>query len=234
MHSLVSRKFLNGDHKVVFIPNWADLQEIAPSSRRKNSLLRELEIGDKFVIQYLGNMGRTHGIEHLFEYVNQLSGQARIHFLFIGSGAKKQWLEDAAKKAGLRNISILPYRSRAEHAMVNNACDLAIISMLPGMSGVSAPSRLYNIMAAGKPVLVVAEDSSELAKVVFEESIGWVVEPGNTQELVAKILKAAKHPKLLRKMGMRARAGRSRRKILVSEIPFAVQQVTDLVKQCER
>jgi glycosyltransferase involved in cell wall biosynthesis len=68
------------------------------------------------------------------------------------------------------------------------------------------PSRLYNILAAGKPVLVLAEPGSEVARVVLEESIGWIVDPADPRGLADAILEAKRSPDLLREMGLRARA----------------------------
>lgn len=89
MADLVQRKLGNHDSKVVVIHNWADLDLVTPRSRADNALLNSLKIKDKFVLQYMGNMGRTHGLETLGEAALKLAGGENIHFLFIGSGAKK-------------------------------------------------------------------------------------------------------------------------------------------------
>jgi colanic acid biosynthesis glycosyl transferase WcaI len=61
------------------------------------------------------------------------------------------------------------------------------MALLPGMLGVSVPSRSYNILAAGKPILGVLNRESEIALMIEEEGIGWVVEPQNAAALVATI-----------------------------------------------
>ena len=76
---------------------------------------------------------------------------------------------------------------------------------VPGMAGVGVPSRLYNMMAAGKPILAVTEDDAEPARVVREEQIGWVVPPGQPDKIVTAILEAQAHPERLAEMGARAR-----------------------------
>jgi colanic acid biosynthesis glycosyl transferase WcaI len=74
------------------------------------------------------------------------------------------------------------------------------------MSGVSVPCRMYNIMAAGKPILAVADEDSELAGVVREENIGWVVSPGRPDQIIAAIHQARRlGPGVLQEMGRRAR-----------------------------
>lgn len=192
--------------KVVIIPNWSDVNEIVPNNKDHNPVLNELRLNSKFVIQYAGNMGRTHGLETIIAAAEILSLDKSIHFLFIGSGAKKNWLEHKIKNEIISNITLLPNKPRSESHIFLNACDVAIISFMPGMAGVSVPSRMYNILAAGKPIIAVADPLSELALVIEEEGIGWVVPPDQPGKLADVILNASLHKDELIKMGKRARS----------------------------
>ena len=73
------------------------------------------------------------------------------------------------------------------------------------MLGTAMPSRTYNIMAAGKPVLALTEAGSELAQVIDEEGIGWHIEPGDGDDLVAAILDIYERRSDLDEMGKKAR-----------------------------
>ncbi|MEO7659227.1 MAG: glycosyltransferase WbuB, partial [Pyrinomonadaceae bacterium] len=86
-----------------------------------------------------------------------------------------------------------------------NACDVGLVALVKGMLGTAMPSRTYNIMAAGKPILALAEKGSELEKVISEEGIGWCVEPGCPQELHDQILRIFDIRSELGGMGQRAR-----------------------------
>jgi colanic acid biosynthesis glycosyl transferase WcaI len=205
MAHLVGRKVAGTSSRTVIITNWADLDLVAPGNRRENVLLSELGLSDRFVIQYAGNMGRTHGLEILAEVAQRLDSSNNIHFLFIGSGGKRRQLELAIKHNELSNSTLLKPFSRDDLTVVLDACDIAIISFVPGMAGVSVPSRLYNIMASGKPIVAVADADSELALVVREEQIGWVVPPNDVDGIVAAILEAQTNPAWLAEMGHRAR-----------------------------
>ncbi len=205
MADLVAGKLNGESSKIGIIPNWADLDLVSPGDRSKNVLLRDLGITHQFVIGYAGNMGRTHDIESLYQAANVLSHEDEIHFLFIGSGAKKQWLEHTLQDKPLPNLTVLPRVPREDLATILNACDVAIISFVPRMAGVSVPSRMYNIMAAGKPIIAIADENSELAMVVKEAQIGWVVPPGNVDQIVAAIQEARTNPASLADMGRRAR-----------------------------
>lgn len=190
---------------VSIIPNWSDLDEIVPLPRSENRLLAELDLNRKFVVQYCGNMGRTHGLETLFAAVCELRNELEIHFLFVGSGAKKNWLEQAVKSKQLTNISVLSRRPRNELNHALTACDLTVISFVKGMAGISVPSRMYNALSAGTPILAIADNNSELALMVEEEGVGWVVPPDAPDQVAETILRARQNPKLLKEMGLRAR-----------------------------
>jgi colanic acid biosynthesis glycosyl transferase WcaI len=205
MALLVRGKLPAEYQSIVIIPNWADIDLIFPGSRCDNLLLTEINLMNKFVIQYAGNMGRTHGIEYLARCAEKLKGDSDTHFLFIGSGVKKKWLKHAVNARGLSNITILDKRPRSDQLNFLNACDVAVISFMPNMAGVSVPSRMYNVMAAGKPMIAVTDPDSELALVVREEDIGWVVSPGDIDGLRMAILEAKADPNLLVQMGKRAR-----------------------------
>jgi len=205
MNRVVSRRLLAADSRIVIIPNWADIDEIAPMQRKGNAFLARLGIQDRYVIQYAGNMGRTHGIENLLASARGLQNRDDIHFLFVGEGAKRQWLEERVRALELGNVNILPLQPRAALCELLNACDVAVISFIPGMAGVSVPSRMYSIMAAGKPIIAVADEDSELAMVVREEEIGWIVPPDRPELLIEAIRRSQSEPGVAQEMGKRAR-----------------------------
>lgn len=201
MGELAARKLSRDADKVVLIPNWA-AGEVHPSPKAGNELLHRLGLGDAFVIQYAGNMGRTHGLETLVGAARRLAARP-VHWLFIGSGAKKAWLVEQA--VATPNLTVLDSLPRSDRNLFLNACDVAIISFVPGMAGVSVPSRMYDIMAAGKPIIAVADPESELARVVTEEQIGWVVAPDDVGGLCAVVDSIYAQPHLVAEYGARAR-----------------------------
>ena len=178
---------------------------LRPTPREENALLRELGVSGKLVVQYSGNMGRTHGIECIARAARALQRHDAVHFLFIGSGAKRDWLDREIRRQELLNCTLLSPLAREELLLSLNACDIAVIAFMPGMSGVSVPSRMYNIMAVGKPMIAVADEDSELACVIAEEGIGWVVRPDDDDGLLAAIREAGRSPEALTAMGARAR-----------------------------
>lgn len=206
MHSLVLRKLGNQRRdRVHIIPNWAEIDRISPCPREDNSLLKELRLENKFVVQYAGNMGYPHDIESLVGAAKILSKNSKIHFLFIGSGVKREWLEGQIKTCDLSNITLLNPRPRSDQNNFLNAGDIIVSALVKGMWGISVPSRAYNIMAAGKPIIAMGDENSELALIIQEKKVGWIVPPGRVSVFVNAVLEAERNPERLTAMGRRAR-----------------------------
>jgi glycosyltransferase involved in cell wall biosynthesis len=191
--------------KIDIITNWADSSDIAPSKKIDNPLLRELCLQDRFIVQIAGNMGQGQAIELVFKCAENLKYNSGIHFLFIGSGSKFNWMQNEVRTKRLHNVTLLKERPRSEQNIFLNACDISIITLLPTMTGIGVPSRMYNVMAAGKPILGVVPAESELAMVIKEENIGWVVSPETPDLLSQAILEAHSRTDLLEQMGHRSR-----------------------------
>ena len=205
MKKIISGKLSSGQERISVATNWASTEAILPQDRYKNKLLGKLRLNDKFVVQFWGNMGRPHCIEDLVDAAQLLASDPTIHFLLIGWGTKKSWAIKEKQVRGLENLTILDPPAREDSCDVQNACDIAINTLISGMTGISVPSRTYNAMAAGKPVLAVCDPDSELATMVNEEGIGWVVAPGHP-DLIAAILQKAKcDQSALEDMSSRAR-----------------------------
>ncbi|MBI1295530.1 glycosyltransferase [bacterium] len=205
MQVKIAEKLDKRKERVVVATNWADLDTIVPATRNANSLLQELNLIDKFVVQYAGNMGYPNDIETIIEAASILKEQGEFHFLFLGSGAKKRLIECAVEDLNLANVTTLGHRPRSDQSIFLNACDVALIALVVGMKGISVPSRTYNTLAAGKPIIAIVEDDSELAIIIEEESVGWVVPPKNPEKLVSVIVEAKKHPYICTEMAIRAR-----------------------------
>ena len=189
---------------VVTIPNWSDIDTITPGPRDSNQLLLELGLTDKFVFLYAGNIGHPTDVESVIGAARLLDHRPEFHFVFIGAGVKKNWVEEQA--VSLRNTTVLDYRPREEQNIFLNACDVGLVALIKGMWGTAMPSRTYNIMAAGKPILALTENGSELARVIDEDNVGWHLEPGDANKLRDKILDIYEQRCELLEMGERARS----------------------------
>lgn len=204
MALVLQRKIAAGTPTVEVITNWADCDNIFPQNKNSNFLIKELSLEEKFIIEFAGNIGRVQGIEYLVQAIDLIKDE-EVHFLFIGNGAKRYLLEKKMEEQSLRNITILDTRHRSDQNVFLNACDIGLVTLAPGMYGLGVPSKAYNIMASGKPIIAAVEANSEIGLMVMEENIGWVVSPGSPQALANAIIDAKSDPKRLREMGVRSR-----------------------------
>ncbi len=205
MESLVGNRMIGNRSRIRLIQNWAETDAVRPAAKTANSLLRGLRLDDKFVVQCAGNMGRVQAVETMFGAAERLLGESRIHFLFIGQGAKSTWMERERKRKGLNNVTLVGHLPRHEQNAFLNACDVAMASLVTGLRGAGVPSRMYNVMSAGKPLVAVADPDSELCRVVAEENIGWCVSPDDPAGLAETIRDALRDPAKLEAFGARAR-----------------------------
>ncbi|CAN5719758.1 glycosyltransferase family 4 protein [soil metagenome] len=176
------------DNKIAVIPNWAALEEIEPRLKNENELLNKLGIADKFIFLYAGNMGHPQDVESIIECAGKLKDHEDIRFIFIGDGVKRKWVEAEIEKNNLTNVFLLNPLPREKQTDFLNACDVGFVSLVKKMYGVAMPSRTYNFLAAGKPILALTEKNSEVERIISEENVGWTVSPQDPEILLKTIL----------------------------------------------
>lgn len=203
---------------VVIITNTADVENIDPLPRTENSLLKRLGLLDAVVVKHSGHLGRTHDIEGIVEAARRLAGDPDVRFLFIGDGPKRAWLEWVIAEESLDNVTVVDFLPKSEIRTSMTAGDLSLVAMLPGMSGLSVPSRIYDYLAAGQPVVAMADRQSEICRIVEEEGIGWIVPPRDVDGLVAAIREARSDPARLSLLGRRSRAVAEEKYLLSSAV----------------
>ena len=187
---------------VTVIHNWA-VEQGSQIQREHSNFAAEHGYRDRFTVQYSGNFGRLHDLLTLLETARMLQQQA-IQFVFIGGGAKKHQIQAYRKSYGLTNVLQLPYQPRRLLPESLAACDMAAISLIPGAEDTVAPSKFYGILASGRPVLLIARRSCDLAQLIQSAGCGLVVEPGDATELARKLLEISKHPDRVIEMGKRS------------------------------
>ena len=187
--------------KVVVVPDWVDCRRICPLE--SNPFRRIL--GNKFVVMYSGNVGLTQQLEGVLEAADRLRDDDRILFAIVGEGARKDWLQEQARAMGLNNVRFMPYQPLEKLGESLNAADLHLIPLAPGVAGCLVPSKIYGILAAGRPFIAMMEDNAEVAQIARDDGVGFVVRPGDIDALVGTIREAADSPERLKQMGLKAR-----------------------------
>jgi len=175
--------------KIRFIPNWATLSRGVRAVDADNPYRRSLSAG--FVVGLSGNLGFTHDPVIVFEAARLLRENRDIHFLLSGWGIGFDQLREMQSEAKLRNVTLVDRVDEGQLETFLSAADAWIIPYRKNVAGVSVPSRFYNLLAIGRPVILVSEADAEAALTVTEHDVGWVVEPGSADELAKTISRAA-------------------------------------------
>jgi glycosyltransferase involved in cell wall biosynthesis len=175
--------------KVRFIPNWATLERGVRPVVTGNSYRRPLSA--RFVVGLSGNLGFTHDPVIVFEAARLLRDDKDIHFLLSGWGIGFDQLREMQSEAKLPNVTLVDRVEDEQLEAFLSAADVWIIPYRKNVAGVSVPSRFYNLLAIGRPVILVSEADAEAALTVSEHDVGWIVEPGKPEELAKMIRRAA-------------------------------------------
>lgn len=183
MSEVIARKIPASADRITLIENWADhpLVERIP---RNQSMIPSMGLADRIVIQYAGNIGRAQG---LLEFVDLVSAARNdvVRYVFRGSGALSRALHEATQ--GQPSFILAGAYARAEQSRVLGACDIALVILGPNMYGLGVPSKTYNILAAGKPVLFLGPKDSEIYRLVKSHDIGWAFDWSDADKLIELI-----------------------------------------------
>ena len=192
--------------RVEVIPNWVDVQAVRPGPR-DNAWAREQGLDDAFVVMHSGNVGHAQDLDTLVRAATFLRDLDHLRILVIGFGARHGELTRLAQRLEVtRTLRFLDYQPRDVLPLSLASGDLHYVGLARGLSGFVVPSRLYGILAAGRPVLVSAEADSETVRLVEEARCGLVVPPGRP-ELVAGVIRDVVEGRVsLAGMGERGRA----------------------------
>jgi glycosyltransferase involved in cell wall biosynthesis len=191
--------------KVTVIHNWADCSAVAPGPR-DNPFARQHGLVDKFVALHAGNIGLSQDLEIVLHAADQLRDRPDIVFVFVGDGARKKDLQGIALRRDLRNVVFLPFQPREAMDQSYATADVSLISLKRGLAGVIVPSKVYNVLASGRPCIAAVEQDCEVADIIQRAGCGHVVAPGDASALRSRLVQlAADRPRAV-DMGARARA----------------------------
>ncbi len=170
------------------INNWINEKEIyplPPEDEKVLSFKKQYGLENKFVIMYSGNLGLYYDLPNLLKLAEPYKENENIVFAFIGQGAIEKDLKAYANDKDLKNVVFIPYQKKEDLIYSLNAADVHWVVNAKGIKGVSVPSKLYGVMAAGKPVLGVLEEGSEARLIIEETGCGLVTAPEDYEGIAA-------------------------------------------------
>ena len=189
------------------ITNWCNDQEIRPIAPADNPLRQAWGLAGQFVLGYSGNLGRAHEFETVLAAANQLRHAPHTIFLMIGGGKRFDELSRAVKEQGLASsFRFMPYQEQKMLAYSLAVADVHWLSLNPKLEGLLVPSKFYGIAAAGRPIIVIADENGEIARLVEQHGCGIVIPPGDADALADALRRLSNAPETVSEMGRRVRA----------------------------
>jgi colanic acid biosynthesis glycosyl transferase WcaI len=164
------------DSKIHVAENWADGRDIFPLPARRSGPL---------TILYSGNFGLPHDIGTILCAITQLKNNPRFHFRFVGDGPRRRALADFCDRHGIANTSFAPYCQRNEICQNLNSADIGLVTQRRSCVGTVVPSKVYGLMAAGRPILYIGPRESTPGDIIRRFGCGWQVDCGDGAALIA-------------------------------------------------
>jgi colanic acid biosynthesis glycosyl transferase WcaI len=184
------------------VPNWADGDSIVPL-KEPNPLRTQWQLDGQFIVGYSGNLGRGHEFETLLGAIKILLDDESIKFLFIGGGALMGQLKE--KVSAHPNCIFKPYQPRDQLPLTLTLPDVHLTILKPELEGLILPSKVYGVLAAGRPSIFIGDLDGELANMLTSNRVGMAVETGDSQALADAIRLLQNQSDQSEKMGIQAR-----------------------------
>ncbi|MFT8322305.1 MAG: glycosyltransferase family 4 protein [Bacillus sp. (in: firmicutes)] len=172
------------------INNWTDEKDIIPlekSNEQVANFLKQYNIDNKFIVMYSGNLGLYYDLENIIKITKEFQAYKDLVFVFIGEGAMKKQMQEFITDNHIENTMFLPFQHKDYIKYSLNAADVHLVVNQKGIKGVSVPSKIYGVLAAGKPIIGVLEKGSEAQRIITESTSGIVVEPQDYKMLIRTI-----------------------------------------------
>ncbi|GAB3330206.1 glycosyltransferase family 4 protein [Haloplanus salinarum] len=192
--------------KIEIIHNWEDENFIQPMDKEDNWFSNEHGLVDPFTILYAGNIGEFHDLETLLKAAAEFEDE-NVRFLIIGEGDNKDTIVSFAEKLDLRGdtVRFLPYQPWDDLPYSLTSGDISVVTVKEGFEGICVSSKLYTAMAAGMPVLTIAQPYDDESRIVDQFDAGVHVPQDDVSGIINAIETWRQDPNLVNRQGTNAR-----------------------------
>lgn len=203
--------------KIHIAEHWANSQAITPMQRPGNP--------EELVLLYSGNLGLAHDVETIQGAMFALRDDRRFRFLFAGTGGRRKELADFCAINGLTQVEFRPFVARDQLSEGLAAGDIGLVTQREESCGAVVPSKVYGILAAGRPLLFIGPPTATPALLIDRYGCGWCVRCGDTNGTAKLLCHLAAHPELVRDAGQRARQAL----VAFHDLPQSVDRIADIL-----
>jgi glycosyltransferase involved in cell wall biosynthesis len=189
--------------RIEYIPHWQDDDLIFPVAFDKNNFVTEKGLKESFVVQYSGNIGIWNEVRTMGRAVKK--NIENVFFIFVGGGIRKPELLSEFEIKDQKNVLMLPFQDNIDFNNTMAASHVHLVTLKQGLEGMAVPCKIYGILAAGRPVIALVPEHSEIANIVREENCGLVVDPDDLDGLINAIFFLKDNDGIRRQMGQNGR-----------------------------
>ncbi len=204
-HNVAGKLGRHRPERVVVIPNFVDTERIRPTDP-DNTYRAENDLTGRTVVMYAGNVGLSQSLDLVVEAARRFRDRGRDDVVFVinGGGSALAGLRESAR--GLDNLRFVGMQPRERLPDVLAAGDLHLVPLRTGLARSSVPSKLYSILAAGRPVLASVDGGTEVATTIERAGAGVSVPPEDADRFVAALERMLSDRSALAAMGASGRA----------------------------
>lgn len=206
--------------KIFVAENWADGSAIQPLPRPGRS-----DAARDLVMLYSGNLGLAHDLDTVTGAMLELRQDDRVRFVFAGSGGRRAELQQFIAEHGISSVEMRPYAPRASLSESLSVGDVGLVTQREATCGSVVPSKVYGLLAAGRPIVFVGPAEATPARLVRRFGCGWHISVGDVAGLADLLRRLADDRDLVREAGRRARQA------LVTnfDLPLGVARICELL-----
>lgn len=186
-------------------PNWANLKEVTPGDR-DNDFRHDIGLNSAHLLfMYAGNMGVKQGLDVVLDAAAMLKEDPRIRFALVGGGAARMALQEKLGEMQLPNVQMRPVQPKEKLNDMLAAADVHLIVQRREAADLVMPSKLTNILAAGRPSIATADSETTLAQVLLQNKCGLVAKPDAARSLATAVRYLARDREMRERFGRNAR-----------------------------
>ena len=204
MRDYVATRYAVEAEKIEIIPIPANLQQIQVGNHRTH--FRQQHDLDGFVVLYAGNFARYQDFDTLLDAAANLRDRSDITLVFVGEGAKRDYIAQRIENEKLSNVRLLPFVPADQLNDMLASASVSLVTLEKEIAGLAVPSKFYNILASGRPTVAVVKAQSEVGYIVKETGCGVQIDPEDSANLEKVLRELADDPARLKQMGINARA----------------------------
>lgn len=193
--------------KIEVVYNWGDENNVYPIKKEDNKVLKKYNLSSTdFYVTHCGNMGMSQSLDTVLDAAKDILKTANdIKFIFVGNGVSKEALQERVEKESINNVLFIPFQDEKDLAHVMSMGDISIVSSKKNVGLSSLPSKTWNILSAGRPVLCAFDKESDLQKIVEKNQLGICIEPDDSVAFKAAVLNAYVHRDMFNTFGENGR-----------------------------